>query len=313
MAFKYFMSGGFSLIIFFLAFLSIGGVKMDSLEQVGATESIAEIADKENLPQLIQAVITDKNMTFAGERVPLEIMDVRERLERELIVNAYRHSSTILAIKNANRYFPFIEKKLKENNIPDDIKYIIAAESDFQNVTSPAGARGFWQIMPAVGRSFNLEQNNHVDERYHLEKATDAAIKLLENYYRRFGNWTNAVAAYNCGETAFARNMVDQGEDNYYSMNISAETMRYIFRILAFKSILNNPTKYGYYLDKDDLYPELTNTDTIVVDSTIGNLADFAKQNGISYRQLKWHNPWMISSSLPNASKKEYHIIIPKE
>lgn len=309
MASRVFISGGVFLTIMFIAVLSFSG-----LEPMPIDPEVLEkknVDASESLPQLVHNVVTDKNINFAGERVPLEMDDVKERLERELITNAYRHGSTLLAIKNANRYFPYIEMRLRERGMPDDLKYIVAAESDFQNVTSYAGARGFWQIMPAVGRAYGLEQNDFVDERYNIEKSTEAALDLLERYFKRFGNWTNALAAYNCGETAFARDLSQQNEESYYHMNISQETMRYVFRVLAFKSILANPAKYGYYLGEEDLYKQWADTQVVNVDYTISSLADFAKEYNASYRDLKKYNPWLVSSKLPNASKKQYKIVVP--
>lgn len=307
---KIFLSGGVFLIIMFIAALSFGGLEPENIDSLQTTNE-SPPPRAESLPQMVYNV-TEKNMTFAGEHVPLELDDVKERLERELITNAYRHGSTLLALKNASRFFPFIEKRLRERGLPDDLKYIVAAESDFQNVTSYAGARGFWQIMPAVGKAYGLEQNDYVDERYNIEKSTEAALDLLERYFNRFGNWTNALAAYNCGETAFARDLLQQNEESYYNMNISSETMRYVFRVLAFKSILNNPDKYGYYLDESDLYKEWLDTQVVKVDYTITNLADFAKEHKATYRDLKKYNPWLISSKLPNASHKTYSIVLPR-
>lgn len=306
---KIFLSGGVFLIILFIAALSFSGLEPVNKDSLSLAEGTPERSVA--LPQMVYNV-TEKNMTFAGERVPLETDDVRERLERELITNAYRHGSTLLALKNAGRFFPFIEKRLRERGLPDDLKYIVAAESDFQNVTSYAGARGFWQIMPAVGKAYGLEQNDYVDERYNIEKSTEAALDLLERYFKRFGNWTNALAAYNCGETAFARDLSQQNEESYYNMNISAETMRYVFRVLAFKSILNNPDKYGYYLEESDLYREWTDTQVIKVNYPIASLADFAKEYNATYRDLKKYNPWLISSKLPNSSRKTYDIVLPR-
>jgi membrane-bound lytic murein transglycosylase D len=269
------------------------------------------VTRKESLPQRIHGVFLAEEVNLAGERVPLEILDVKERYEKELILNAYKHGSTLMALKNSNRYFPYIEKKLKAMNMPEDLKYIVAAESDFQNLTSPAGARGFWQIMPAVGKMYHLEQTQYVDERFHFQKSTDAALQLLQRYYDRFGTWTDAVAAYNLGETAYAKEKSSQKQNSFYDLNIASETMRYVFRILAFKSILSNPEQYGYYLEPEDYYPERKDTQSITIDYSIESLADFAAKQGITYRTLKIYNPWLLSDQLPNPSKKEYTIVFP--
>jgi membrane-bound lytic murein transglycosylase D len=293
---KTLLTYGFALMLFFLAAVHISG---------------DTVTRNETLPQKIHGVFLKQEVNLAGEKVPLEILDIRERFEKELILNAYKHGSTLMALKNAKRYFPYIERKLREMNMPDDLKYIVAAESDFQNLTSAAGARGFWQIMPTVGKMYQLEQTEYVDERFHFEKSTAAALQLLQKYFDRFGTWTDAVAAYNLGETAYAKEKSLQKQNSFYDLNIASETMRYVFRILAFKSILSNPEQYGYYLEPEDYYSERKDTQSITIDYSIESLADFAAQQGITYRTLKIYNPWLLSDQLPNPSKKEYTIVFP--
>lgn len=293
---KIFYSSGFAMIVLFLAGVHLSG-------EVDRNE--------ESLPQKIFSINTSDEVFIAGERVPMELTDVKERYEKELIINAYRHGSTLLALKNSTRYFPYIESKLKEKGMPEDLKYIVAAESDFQNLTSPAGARGFWQLMPIVGKMYNLEQTQYVDERFHFEKATETALELLQKYHQRFGTWTDAIAAYNLGETAYSKEKSLQKQASFYHLNIATETMRYVFRILALKSILSHPEKYGYYLEPEDYYPVREDTQTVIVNYSIESLADFAEQNGVSYRTLKIYNPWLLSDQLPNSGRKEYAIIFP--
>jgi membrane-bound lytic murein transglycosylase D len=249
---------------------------------------------------------------FAGERLPVENFDVRERLERELILNAYRHSSTILNLKNSARFFPVIEKILKENGIPDDFKYVAVAESDFRNATSSAGAKGIWQFMEGTAGDYGLEVSDDVDERLHLEKSTRAACQYLKKYKERFGSWTLTAAAYNMGAKGLSNEMSNQKFDNFYDLNLNDETNRYIFRIVAIKEILEHPEKYGFDIRKEQLYPTLDNFALVTVDTSIASLGDFAKQFGISYRMLKLYNPWLRDWKLSNPKRKTYDIKIPK-
>lgn len=265
----------------------------------------------DRLPQVIKSVKLHKIYEFAGEQIPMENFDVLERLDRELLVNSYWHSSTLLNIKNSRRYFPVIEKILMEEGVPLDFKYVAVAESNLRNVTSPAGAKGFWQFMPATARGYGLEINSQVEERYHLEKSTRAACQLLKRYYKRFGNWTNAAAAYNIGETRFARELEKQNMKTYYDLNLGHETSRYVFRLLAMKEIIQNPEEFGFYIEASDLYHPLDQYSVVKVTSSIGNLGEFAVNHGISYRMLKLYNPWLISSALTVSSGNSYNIKIP--
>ena len=270
-----------------------------------------KIAVNGNIPQVIKSVDLNRSFDFAGEQLPMENFDVKERLDRELSVNTYWHSNTILSIKNANKYFPIIEKILAEEGVPEDFKYVAVAESSLRNAVSPAGARGFWQIMAPTAREYGLEINDDVDERYHLEKATVAACKLIKSYYKRFGDWTLAAAAYNVGVNKLSRLKKEQRADSYYEMNLNQETSRYIFRLVAIKEILSHPNDFGFYLEPDDLYQPMDNFKIVKVDSTIPNLGDFAKEHNTSYRMLKVYNPWMLDANLSNSKGKVYEIKIP--
>mgnify|MGYP006079764295 FL=1 len=258
----------------------------------------------------IEALDIPNVMTFAGERVPLQDTDVRERLDREIHVNTYWHSNMLLMIKKANRFFSEIEPLLKKYNLPDDFKYLAVAESGLDNVTSHAGASGFWQFMKATGKEYGLEINNYVDERYNLELATKVAAQYLINSKELFGSWTNAAAAYNAGNAGITKQMKRQDATDYYSLLLNSETGRYVFRILAFKEILSNPEKYGFYVDQQDLYQAIP-TKTIIIDTPVTDFAKFAKQQGINYKILKIHNPWLRDTYLKNASGKAYSIKIP--
>ncbi len=268
---------------------------------------------KENaiLPQNIRSVTLKNSYSFAGESVPLENFDVKERLERELLVNTYWHSNTILCMKAAQRFFPTIEKVLKEYRIPDDFKYIPVIETSLRNETSPSGAKGIWQFMKPVAEMYKLEMNEEVDERYHFEKATAAACQHLLRYKQRFGSWTLAAAAYNAGEGNINRELTRQGEENYYDMNINDETSRYIFRLIAMKEIIANPTEFGFYIEPNEKYNQIS-TKKIEINTTIPNLGSWARDHGTSYRMLKALNPWLRSSTLTHKPNKNYIIDVPR-
>lgn len=250
---------------------------------------------------------------FAGERIPVENFDVRERLERELIVNSYRHSTTILNLKNSARFFPVMEKIMKEEGLPDDFKYLAVAESDLRNASSPAGAKGIWQFMEGTAGDYGMEVSKEIDERLNLEKSTRAACKYLKHYKDVFGTWSLVAAAYNMGPAGLRNEMQSQKMENYYDLNLSEETNRYIFRLVAIKHVMEHPELYGFDMKTEQLYPPLDNYALVTVDSSIANLGDFAKQFGVSYRMLKIFNPWLKDNKLTNPKRKTYDIKIPKE
>lgn len=259
----------------------------------------------------IKAIKVPENLNFAGELVPTNRLDIRERMDRELLVNTYWQSNGLLLIKKANKYFPIIEPILKENGIPEDFKYLAVAESGLANVSSPAGAKGFWQFLRSTAREYGLEVNSNVDERYNLELATKVAAEYLKKSKEKFGSWTLAAAAYNAGNSRIANRLKTQQVDNYYDLLLNAETARYVFRIVALKEILSNPKSFGFEFDKEDLY-SLPETYTVKVDTAISNIASFAKQFNTNYKELKIHNPWLRQNKLNNKSRKLYEIKIPK-
>jgi len=248
---------------------------------------------------------------FANESMPLEIPDVRERFDRELLVNANLHASTILIIKRANRAFKIIEPILEKNGVPNDFKYLAVIESSLINAVSPSGAKGVWQFMPATAKEIGMEVNDCVDERYHLEKSTEAACKFLLAAKEKFGSWTLAAASYNGGVTGVNKQIDLQKVSNYYDLLLNEETSRYVFRILALKEIMKAPEKFGFAVPKQDLY-ELYPTRRLEIDSTVTNLADFAIRQGVNYKILKLYNPWLRDSKLDNKAKKKYVIELPK-
>jgi len=262
------------------------------------------------------AVVADKGqyfpseIDFASEKTPLNISDVKERFDRELLVNANLDATTKIIIKRANRAFPIMEPILKRNGIPDDFKYLAVIESGLVNVVSPAGARGVWQFMPDTGKERGLEVNDIVDERYHLEKSTEAACRYLNDAYKKFGSWTLAAASYNGGVTGVNKQITFQGVTNYYDLLLTDETARYVFRILALKEIMKHPEQYNFAMQPQELYQTLP-VRTVEVTSAIPDLAIFAKEQGINYKILKIHNPWLRDRKLDVAVGKKYILEIP--
>ncbi len=286
--------------------LSLSLLSLDTIENASPTQ----IKTKSTL---VKGINPNKDYFFSGEKVPVHNLDVRERLERELLSNSYANATIILNLKHANRYFPTIERILAENNIPEDFKYLAVAESNFRQGTSSAGAKGFWQFMPATAKGYGLEVNSNIDERMNLEKATYAACRLLQDYKNKFGTWTLAAAAYNIGEGKLQDELRSQMVDSYYDLNLYQETLRYIFRVMAFKEIMSHPEDYGYNLNSEDMYLPLNDIlDQKQVNNSIPNLVEFAKENGTTLRQLRVYNPWLLGNSLENSSGKVYVIKYPK-
>ena len=260
--------------------------------------------------QKIVSYAVPDSANFAGERVPLENYDTRESLDRELNSNAYFHSSTLLLIKRPNRFFPVIEPILARYGVPDDFKYVAVAESDLTNAISPAKAVGFWQFMSTTGKEYGLEINSEIDERYHLERSTEAACRYFLKSYERYGNWTMVAASYNRGSNGINTQVEIQGQDYYYDLLLPEETARYIFRILALKTIFNDPGKYGFIIDREHLYPEIP-VEIVTVDSSVTSFASFAALFGTNYKILKAMNPWLRQPYLTNKSHRVYEIKVP--
>lgn len=275
--------------------------------------SIPAHATEEQLFSAPQALTTDvvipSSFSFAGEAVPLHRIDVREALRKELIVNTYLHSHTIQIMKTAPRIFARIEPILKKAGIPDDFKYLAVIESNLNPLAvSPARAVGLWQFMEGTGREYGLEINKEVDERYHIEKSTEAAARYLKKAFERFGSWTTSAAAYNAGRTMILNQMEIQKDTNYYNLLLGEETERYLFRILALKQIMTHPELYRF--DVRTPYP-IEKTKHVKVKEPVKDWADFAFQHGISYKTLKRFNPWLRKSGLANPKHKTYEIAIP--
>ncbi|MEM7574675.1 MAG: lytic transglycosylase domain-containing protein [Bacteroidota bacterium] len=271
----------------------------------------AEVQTDRQLPQIVKAIDLNEDLMLCNERLDMSSFDVRERLDRELLRNAYWHSSTLLALKHTRRYFPTIERILAEEGLPDDLKYLAVAESGLTNAVSPAGARGIWQFMPATARGYDLEVTETVDERYHLEKATRAACTYLRSYYEKFDSWLLAMSAYNMGGGRLSNRIEEQNADDFFDLNLNQETSRYVFRIAAFKAIMTNPEAFGFYLDDEEYYPNLDNYREEEVTSTIPNLGEWAAERGVSYRMLKVYNPWLVDSRLAVGRGQRYQIKLP--
>ena len=252
-----------------------------------------------------------EELSFAGEKVPLEQGDVVERLERELYVNAYWESNLILLFKRSKKYLPEIERLLQEQGVPDDFKYLAIAESGLLNASSAAGAKGYWQILEETGKEYGLEITESVDERYHLEQSTLAAAAYLKKAHQKFGDWTAVAASYNMGQSGFSKRQEEQFQRNYYDLYLNEETSRYLFRILAFKLLFENPSAFGYHLQEKDYY-SLPEFREIEVSTDLPDLAKWAKDQGSSYKHLKRYNPWLRTRELEVKKGKGYIIRLPK-
>jgi membrane-bound lytic murein transglycosylase D len=252
-----------------------------------------------------------EQLSFAGEAVPLHRWDVKEKLDRELLLNYYGQGNILYLLKLANRNFPLISARLKANGVPDDFKYLCIAESNMQSwAVSKAGAVGPWQFMDGTAPGYGLEVNAEVDQRRDLEKATDAACRYLKSAYQRFGNWTAAAASYNCGQGGYAQQAAFQQTKNYYDLQLPEETNKYIFRILTFKYLMEHATELGYVVKQDELYEEVP-VRNVTVSSSISNLAQFAISNGTTYKMLRQLNPWIKGKSLTVRGGKTYVLKLP--
>ncbi len=276
------------------------------------TETVHSNIDGFEKNYAIYALEIPEKLEFAGEPVPMENFDVWESFDREILVNTYWQSQTLLFIKRASRYFPVIEPILEEYKIPDDFKYLALAESGMTNAISPAGAVGYWQFLRGTARDYGLEVNQEVDERYHLEKSTVAACRFLIESYTNYESWTMAAASYNAGRRGMDNQISIQKENNYYDLLLNEETQRYIFRILAIKTILENPAAYGFHVREKDMYPTIEWFE-VPVDSTVNDFAGFAKEFNTNYKMLKYLNPWLRRPYLANQRGNTYYIRLPAE
>jgi len=252
-----------------------------------------------------------KDLNFAGEKVPLNDFMIAESMDRELTSNVYFQSQTVMLIKRANRWFPIIEPILKRNGVPDDIKYIPLIESNLTNAVSPRGATGFWQFMEPSGKNYGLEITEEVDERYSVEKSTQAACDYFKDGYSKYNSWCMALAGYNYGFGAVAEQVKKQNTTNYFELLLPEETTRYVFRILALKEIVSNPKKYGFHIRKKDLYPPVK-TQVVILDSSVTDFVSYARTFDLNYKTFKYFNPWLRQTYLTNTLKKKYQVLLPK-
>ncbi len=266
---------------------------------------------KSEVPYCVTPPSVPEQATFNGEAIDLRRYDRRERMDREMMSFTYMHSTTMLMLKRANRYFPIVEPILKANGVPDDFKYLMVIESSLNPIArSPAGAAGLWQFMPATGREFGLEVNDNIDERYNVEKATAAACKYFKQAYGKYGDWMAVSAAYNAGQGRITAQLDKQLADHAMDLWLVEETSRYMFRLLAVKEIFNNPQRFGFLLKREHLYPPIPYK-KVTVTTAIENLDEYAKQNGITYAQLRDANPWLREHSLKNKTQRTYVLHIP--
>lgn len=260
----------------------------------------------------IYSLASPDKLVFAGESVPLTDFDIQERYDREILTNVYWQSQTLLMIKRAHKFFPIIEPILAKNGIPDDMKYLALAESGLQNVVSPAGASGYWQILEATAKNYGLEVSADVDERYHIEKSTEAACRYFKEAYKVFNSWSLVAASYNMGIDGVRKQLQQQGVTNYYDLLLNTETSRYVFRTLAIKEIIERPRSYGFNVTNNHKYAQVP-TVKIKVTRTIPDLIKYSLDNGCNYKVLKLMNPWLRNKSLTVQPGKFYYIELPKD
>ena len=258
----------------------------------------------------IYAPVLPDTLYFAGERVPMNIYYVRESMDRELMVNMYWHSNILLYMKRAGRFFPVIEPILKKNGVPEDFKYLCVIEGGLQNVTSSAKAQGYWQFIKSTGEKYGLTINDEIDMRNNIEASTEAACRYLKDLKQRFGSWTSAAAAYNCGEGGLGRRYKLESVNSYYDVRLNPETARYVFRILAVKQIMQHPQDYGIYIRQCDLYPPIP-TQTATLSGRDIDLYEYARQHNCSYKMLRELNPWLINETIKNKADRTYTVKLP--
>ncbi len=279
----------------------------------GSSHIVHQDSDQPEVPYSVASPSVPAQATFAGTTIDLRRYDRRERMDREMMAFTYMHSSTMLMIKRANRYFPVIEPILKQNGIPDDFKYLMAIESSLNTLAkSPAGAAGLWQFMPATARQFGLEVTDNVDERYHIEKSTRAACRYLKEAYAKYSDWMAVSASYNAGQGRISGQLDKQSAEHAMDLWLVEETSRYMFRILAAKAVFNDPQRYGFLLKSEDLYPVIPCKE-VSVSTPIDSLSNFAQKQGVTYAQLRDFNPWLRDASLINKTRKTYVLQIPTQ
>lgn len=290
---------------------SIGQNANDEDEKAYIESLNPDILYYDHLDQDIHDIALPDSLEFCGESIPLDRFYVRESLEREILVNAHLHSSTMLLLKRTSRWFPVIVPIMTKNGLPEDFKYLAVIESALTNAVSPSKAVGFWQFLESTGKEYNLEINKEVDMRYNQELETVAACKYLKDSYRKFGSWILAAAAFNCGNGRITKTIEEQRVTSYFDMLLPAETERYVYRILALKLIIEDPAKYGYHISDEGWYQPLEYS-ILTVTESIPDLIEFAINNGTNLKMLKYYNPWLRGTSLTISEGNSYKIKLPK-
>jgi membrane-bound lytic murein transglycosylase D len=299
-------------LLILCGYISFNEIRHQSRPGRISDETVAEIQfTSHEGPSPAVSLNVPENIRFAGEPVPLDLPDVYERLDKELQINTYFHSNTLFLIKRAHRWLPQIAEILKKEGVPDDFKYLPLIESNLLNDISPKNAVGYWQILKSAGKENGLEINNEVDERYDPLKATEAACRYLKKAHKKFGDWTLVAASYNRGMNGLQRALDNQQVDSYYDLYLNEETSRYVFRILAIKEIVENPTRYGFHVNPAHLYQEEP-LRFIEVNETIKDLVRFAKQHNANYKQIKRYNPWLRDEQLTVKRGEKYRIALPE-
>lgn len=278
--------------------------------QASDRSGLVHVPSVDSLPQHVSPPRIRPRLDFAGVSLPLERIGVRERMEKELLIGTFRHSSSLLTLKRSGRWFPLIEPILVDSGIPTDFKYLSVIESGLANAVSPSDARGFWQFMKPAAQEFGLRVDKDVDERYHVEKATRAACAYLNEAYRRYGDWLLAAASYNMGMSGLSRRMEEQQGSRYWDLMLNDETARYVYRLYATKQVMMAPEAHGFHLEAEDWYAPIPGRDTVLVDS-VEDLAAFAVGAGVSYNALKTLNPWLRSDRLPVGTDQYYVLRLP--
>ncbi|MGY8941283.1 MAG: lytic transglycosylase domain-containing protein [Flavobacteriales bacterium] len=284
-----------------------------------STASSPSSSDAHFQPVVLEAEVWTQNRApripnqedIAGEAVPMDAFGVQEQLDRELVVNTYHHSSTMMYLKRASRWFPVIEPILEEEGIPEDLKYLAVIESGLDQVVSPAGAAGFWQFMKGTAPEYGLFVNAEVDERYHVEKATRAACAYMRESKEEFGSWALAAASYNMGKAGVRRELKEQGVSTYWDLHLNSETARYVYRLLAIKAIFESPGSFGFELHKDALYHPYE-TRTLWVRERIADWAAFAQSEGSNLKALKILNPWLRRDQLTSVPGDSLAVLLPR-
>jgi len=287
---------------------------VDTISEVSTEHQIIPVPKDSIEHQLgsFSAPLIPVKITFADEEILLSDLDLKERFDRELVVNNFWHSNTLFYFKRANRWFPLMKKILEEENVPTDFVYLAVIESGLDQVTSPSGAKGFWQFMPGTATEFGLKVTSEIDERYHVEKSTRAAATYLKNSYAKFGSWMLAAASYNRGKAGIERDMEYQYGDNFFDLYLNSETSRYVFRILAVKHIMEQPKDFGFVIPEETLYPEIK-VKTVRVENSIDDLPKWAVENGANFKILKKLNPWLMDKKLTVTPADQIELYLPEE